>query len=369
MKKEFLALLMIGNAMVSMAKGPEGTLQSGLQAERFDSVVDGRRTGLYTLVNSKGMEACVTNYGARLVSLMFDGKDMVQGFDNIGDYCRYRQNFGATVGRYVGRIRGPHFTLDGKEYRLQENGRGSIAHGGTPGFAARVWDVVGHTDSTLTLQYVSPDGENGFPGELTVRLTYRLSEGLEIDYEATTDKPTVLNLTNHSFFNISGRLEKEIVDELLYVNSEQIAAYDSEKNVNGTMIAVAGTPFDFYTEERRIGSRIDEDNEQLNVTKGYDHSFALKTAGDDTQPAARLRDLESGITMTVYTTEPAVHIYTANGLKGNMPGKRGTIYPRCSSVCFETMHFSDSPNQPAFPSTVLRPGETFRSHTAYVFSK
>lgn len=344
--------------------------RSGLSPERFDSIMDGKQTGLFTITNQQGMEACITNYGARLVSLMWQGRDCVTGFDNVGDYRRFRQNYGATVGRYVGRIKGARFMLDGQEHRLQENGKGVTSHGGYPGFADHIWTVTSQTDSTLTLQYVSPDGENGFPGTLTVNLTYRLSSrnGLEIDYEATTDKPTVLNLTNHSFFNISGQMNREITSQELWVNSDSIATFDQQKNLNGRMMSVENTPFDFRT-PALIGARIDDDHEQLKVTGGYDHSFILRNAGNDRQPAAIVTDKNSRTRMTVYTTEPVLHIYTGNGLKGNTRGKQGISYPRRSAICLEAMHLADSPNQPHFPSTVLRPGETFRSHTAYVFSE
>lgn len=344
--------------------------RSGLSPERFDSIMDGKHTGLFTITNQQGMEACITNYGARLVSLMWQGRDCVTGFDNVGDYRRFRQNYGATVGRYVGRIKGARFMLDGQEHRLQENGKGVTSHGGYPGFADHIWTVTSQTDSTLTLQYISPDGENGFPGTLTVCLTYRLSSrnGLEIDYEATTDKPTVLNLTNHSFFNISGQMDREITSQELWVNSDSIATFDQQKNLNGRMMSVENTPFDFRT-PALIGSRIDDDNEQLKVTGGYDHSFILRNRGNDRQPAAIVTDQDSRTRMTVYTTEPVLHIYTGNGLKGNTRGKQGISYPRRSAICLEAMHLADSPNQPHFPSTVLRPGETFRSHTAYVFSE
>ena len=353
----------------TMSMNAQQPTRSGLSPERFDSIMDGKHTGLFTITNQQGMEACITNYGARLVSLMWQGRDCVTGFDNVGDYRRFRQNYGATVGRYVGRIKGARFMLDGQEHRLQENGKGVTSHGGYPGFADHIWTVTSQTDSTLTLQYVSPDGENGFPGTLTVSLTYRLSSrnGLEIDYEATTDKPTVLNLTNHSFFNISGQMDREITSQELWVNSDSIATFDQQKNLNGRMMAVENTPFDFRTPVL-IGARIDDDHEQLKVTGGYDHSFILRNAGNDQQPAAIVTDQDSRTRMTVYTTEPVLHIYTGNGLKGNTRGKQGISYPRRSAICLEAMHLADSPNQPHFPSTVLRPGETFRSHTAYVFS-
>ena len=373
----------IGALFLSVFSFAQSITQSGLSPDRFDEVIDGKRTGLYTLVTSGGMEACVTNYGARLVSLMYQGKDLVLGFDNVSDYRKYRQNYGATVGRYVGRIYGASFVLDGQVVKLQENGRGVTSHGGYPGFADKVWDVIGCTDSTLTLQYVSPDGENGFPGELTVRLTYCITcrkcysekekrfvqtPALELNYEATTTQPTVLNLTNHSFFNLSGNLQNTVMSELLMVNSDSIATFDENKNLNGAFLSVEGTPFDFCHQPKRIGDRIDEDNGQLRITGGYDHSFVLNTCGDDSKPAASIYDEDSRIRMTVYTTEPVLHIYSGNGLKGNTPGKQGISYPRRSAICFEAMHLADSPNHPTFPTTVLRPGDTYRQHTAYVFS-
>ncbi len=362
----FLGLLWLTSMTVGLA---QQWTQSGLNPVRFDSIMDGQTTQLVVLRNANGMEACVTNYGARLVSLMFEAKDCVMGFDNVADYRKYRQNYGATVGRYVGRINGARFTLDGVEHLLQKDERGVTSHGGYPGFADHVWTVISKNDSTVTLRYVSADGENGFPGALTVLLTYTLSSrnALEVDYEATTTKPTVLNLTNHSFFNISGQLDREITNETLWVNSDRIATFDAMKNLNGQMMKVEGTPFDFR-KTSRIGNHIDDDNEQLLITNGYDHSFVLNTKGDDRQVAAVVTDSESKVQLTVYTTEPVLHIYTGNGLKGNTRGKHGICYPRRSAICLESMHLADSPNQPTFPSTVLRPGETFRSHTSYVFS-
>ena len=346
--------------------------RSGLSPEEFVTDVDGKKTALYTITNRNDMEACITNYGARLVSLMAPGKngmdDVVLGFDNINDYVSLKQNFGATVGRYIGRIKGAHFTLDGKEYQLQGFGKGNISHGGKPGFANVVWDMVSKTDSSLTLRYLSPDGEAGFPGNLTVTLTYTLTaaNALKLDYEATTDKPTVLNISNHSFFNISGHPERDILQEKLMVNSKKIATFDAQKNLDGGFRKVKGTPFDFRI-RKSIGQDIDQDDEQLNVTKGYDHSFVLKNRKGQLLWQASLTDYEAGRQMFVYTTEPALHIYTANGLKGNQKGKQGIAYPRRSAICFEAMHLADSPNHPEFPSTVLRPGETWRSTTVYQF--
>ena len=349
------------------------TTKSGLHPEKFTTDVNGKQTALYVITNSSGMEACITNFGARLVSLMAPGKrgmeDVVLGFDNINDYISLKQNFGATVGRYIGRIKGARFVLDGKEHQLQDFGKGNISHGGKPGFANVVWDVVSQTDSSLTLRYLSPDGEAGFPGNLTVNLTYTLTAGnaLKLSYEATTDKPTVLNISNHSFFNISGHPEKDILHEELMVNSKKIATFDKQKNLDGGFRKVKGTPFDFRY-PKTIGQDIDKEDEQLTITKGYDHSFVLKNRKGELLLQASLVDQKAGRQMIVYTTEPALHIYTANGLKGNQKGKQGIAYPRRSAICFEAMHLADSPNHPEFPSTVLRPGETWRSTTVYQFT-
>jgi aldose 1-epimerase len=296
-------------------------------------------------------------------------EDVVLGFDNIDDYHNIKQNFGATVGRYVGRITGPQFKLDGQVYQLQDDGRGHISHGGTPGFQDRVWNVIIKEKSRVVMQYTSPDGENGFPGNLTVTLTYTLTDqnALDVDFKASTDKPTVLNLTNHSFFNICGDLTRQVLTQDLWIDSKRIATYDQRKNLNGKFRKVKHTPFDF-TEPRQIGTRIHRDDEQLNITDGYDHSFILRHPGNQRKPAAVLYDAQSGRTLTVYTTEPAIHVYTANGLKGKMVGKGGIAYGKQTAVCLETMHLSDSPNRSNFPSTVLRPGQTFHSKTVFRFS-
>ena len=358
----------------SMTVPAQSKTLSGLYPENFCDTIDGKPTALYVLKNENGMEACVTNYGARLVSLMtpnWNGRmeDVVLGYDNIKDYHTRGQNFGATVGRYVGRIIGPEFSIDGHSYRLQDDGKGHIAHGGKPGFQNRVWDVMQADRQKIVLQYVSPDGENGFPGELTVTLTYTLTDrnSVDVDFKAETTKPTVLNLTNHSFFNISGDLSRTVLSQNLWIDSNRIAEYDKGKNVTGKLLGVRNTPFDF-TKPHQIGKRIDSDDAQLAVTGGYDHSFLLRHPGDMRNPAAILYDAQSGRTLTVYTTEPAIHVYTGNGLKGNQTGKNGITYPRRSAICLETMHLADSPNKPQFPSTLLRPGEKFHSKTVFLFT-
>lgn len=318
---------------------------------------------------STGFEMAVTNYGARLQRLVVcGGQDVVLGYDTLSHYQRFKQNFGAVVGRYIGRILSGHLELDGVEYNLPVGSNGDCSHGGTPSFSQRFWEVQPSEDpKALTFRYVSPDGENGFPGELTLDVTYTLlQDGLRIDYSATTTKTTVLNPSNHSFFNLTGDLGKDILAEELWIHSDSIALYNPEKRVTGLLGAVAETPFDF-NQPQPIGNRIDAENEQLAVTKGYDHCYQLKNAGSLDQPVARLSDATTGLQMEVYTTEPAMQIYTANGHKGDLIGKDGKAYPRRNAICFETMHYPDSPNKPHWPSTTLRPGETFRSTTIFRF--
>lgn len=328
---------------------------SGLDPLCFADTIEGMPTALYVLENQQGVEACITNYGARLVSLMVpdrDGRlgDVVLGFDKVADYHQLKQNFGATVGRYAGRV-----LVGGKR----------VSHGGSPGFANKVWEVVDSQPQSLTLRLVSPDGENGFPGALSTVLVYTLTDDNELvlDYTAETTKPTFLNFTHHSFFNLSGRLDADVMDEMMQIQADSIAEYDPQKNLTGRFLSVEDTPFDFR-QSRSIGERIDTEDSQLQVTKGYDHSFLLRAP---TEPAVVIWDKKSGRTMTVTTTEPAAHIYTANGLKGALTGKQGISYPRRSAVCVETMHFAYSPSYPWFPPTSLLPGEVFRSQTVYKF--
>lgn len=330
---------------------------SSAQAEDMKSV---------TLSNGN-MEMTVINYGARIQRLKFAGQDIVLGFDTLEHYAAIKQNFGACVGRYIGRIIGGKLPI--APFQLQVGSNGDCAHGGTPSFSQRYWQFVSNSDSIIVLRYISPDGENGFPGELTLDVTYTLlHDALRIDYEATTTKPTVLNPSNHSFFNLSADLSSSVLDELLWINSDSICLYNDKKQVTGQMMSVTDTPFDFR-KVTPIGERINADHPQLQVTGGYDHCYALPLGENwEGVPVARLSDLSTGISMEVYTTEPAMQIYTANGHKGNIRGKDGKIYPKRNAICFETMHFPDSPNNPQWPSTQLNPGETFRSTTIYKFS-
>lgn len=313
------------------------------------------------------IEMNVINYGARIQSLKVDGIDVVLGFDTLVHYRDIKQNFGAVVGRYIGRIVGGRLSIDGNDYQLQVGGNGDCSHGGTPSFSQRFWTMECVNDSSMRLRYVSPDGENGFPGELNISTTYTLTDdALRIDYEATTTKPTALNPSNHSFFNLSGNLSADVMNEVLTIYSDSIALYDTNKRVTGKLGEVTGTPFDFC-EPHTIGERINADDAQLSVTKGYDHCYQMRSKGKALVHAATLHDNTTGLTMDVYTDMPAMQIYTANGHKGNIIGKGGKAYPHRNAICFETMQFPDAPNQPQWPSAILRPGETFHSTTVFRF--
>ncbi|CCY93185.1 aldose 1-epimerase [Bacteroides sp. CAG:1076] len=370
----FFACLAFASILDSCS-GNKFITSSGLRSEDFRQKVNGEKTALYKISNKNGLEACITNYGARVVSLMVpdrNGKleDIVCGFPDINGYLSQPQNYGATVGRYIGRILHARYVLDGKEYCLQANHTdGHTAHGGDPNFGARMWKVQQVTPSSVTLTYLSPDGENGFPGNLKVKLTYTVTEAnaLDIRYETTTDKPTVINLCNHSFFNLSGNLNSSVENQIMWVDADYFTPYDKKKCVTGELWPVKSTPLDF-TQPHAIGRHINDEYGQLQVVNGYDHAWALRSPGDDSRPAAWIYDENSGRKMEIYTTEPAVHIYTGNGLKGKVKGKNDICYPFRGAVCFETCHFQDSPNNPQFPSTTLRPGEVFQSHTVYKFT-
>ena len=357
--------LTIAAGLASCATNRFDTSASGLKHADFKKVADGKHTDLYRLTNKSGMEVCITNYGARVVSIMVpdrEGKmeNVVRGFDNIDEYMQKSQNYGATVGRYIGRILNAQYTMDGATYHLQANHPdGHTAHGGNPNFGARMWKKE-HADAhSVTLSYLSPDGENGFPGNLKIMLTYRVTEdnSLDIQYKATTDKATVINSCNHSFFNLSGDMTRNVEAQTLWVDADYFTPYDNKKCVTGAMWPVQSTPLDFR-EPHVIGTQINTPYSQLKVTKGYDHAWVLRSPGVDSRPAATIYDEQSGRLMEVFTTEPAMHIYSGNGMKD---------VPR-GAICFETCHFQDSPNNPQFPSTALRPGEVFQSHTAYRFS-
>ncbi|HIS22816.1 MAG TPA: galactose mutarotase [Candidatus Cryptobacteroides intestinipullorum] len=351
-----------------------GLTKSGLDPEKFVSLTDGKPTALYTLSNPDGMEVCITNYGGRIVSIMVpdrNGKmqDVVLGFDNIEDYKTIPSDFGAAIGRYANRINQGRFTLDGKEYQLPQNNFGHCLHGGPEGWQYKVYDVLEADDSTLTLALDSPDGDEGFPGNVHAEVKYTLGNdsSLKIEYSARTGRPTVINMTNHSYFNLSGNPSCPATDHLLYINADSYTPVDSTFMTTGEILPVEGTPMDFRN-AKTVGKDIDADFRQLHNGRGYDHNWVLNTAGDMTKAAAVLYSPESGIKLDVYTDEPGIQVYTGNFLDGTVIGKHGVAYPFRASVCLETQHYPDSPNKPEWPSVVLRPGENYRSTCIFVFS-
>ena len=345
---------------------------SGLQTKDFVTKVDGKATALYILRNTKGMEACITNYGGRVVSLLVADRnlkmqDVVLGYGTIAEYLAAGGNFGALIGRFGNRIKEGRFVLDDVTYQLPLNNNGHCLHGGPEGFHTKVWDAEQLDAQTLKLTYLSQDGEAGFPGNLSVTVIYKLTDqnALDIQYEATTDKATVVNLTNHSYFNLSGRLSSQIINHYLYINADSFIAVDPTL-IPLEIVPVKGTPMDLR-EPMLIKAGIDEDDEQIKIGKGYDHNWILNTKGNLTQLAAKVYNDESGIVMDVYTTEPGIQFYSGNAMANATKGKFGVTYIHRGALCLETQHYPDSPNQPDFPSTVLRPGETYRSRCIYQF--
>lgn len=375
-----LGLLVMASACSGHKEAAKLT-KSGLNPENFVSEYQGKPTALYTLVNKEGAEACITNFGGRLVSLMVPDKngtfqDVVLGFDSVQAY--YPENnltdFGASIGRYANRINQGRFVLDEDTIQLPQNNFGHCLHGGgemgTLGWQYRVYDANQPNDSTLVLTIVSPDGDNNFPGEVTAKVTYTLlnDNTLDIQYSGTTTKPTILNMTNHSYFNLSGNPSKPITDNIVLVNADGFTPVDSTYMTTGEIAPVEGTPFDFRN-AHAIGDNIkDFDNEQIKNGNGYDHNFVLNSKGDINVPAVELYSPESGIYMTMYTTEPGVQLYTGNFLDGSVQGKKGIVYNQHAGVCLESQHYPDSPNKPEWPSTRLTPGETYSTHTVYKFT-
>lgn len=349
---------------------------SGLSKADFCQQIDGKETALYVLSNASGAELCVTNYGAKIVSLMVpdrDGKltDVVTGHKSIADYLTSEEPyFGAICGRYGNRIAKGRFEIDGTVYdQLAINNGPNSLHGGLKGFNAKVWDATQKDEQTIELQLISPDGEEGFPGELQTAVTYQLTEDNEviISYRAVTTKPTVLNLTNHSYFNLSGAGDPYVGDHLLQINADYYLPTDETAIPYGPKEPVEGTPMDFRT-SHTVGERINDDFEQLHFGKGYDHTYILNKEGEELSFCARCNSPKTGIVMETFTTEPGVQLYTGNWMTGNFEGKPGQRYPERAALCLETQHFPDSPNKPEYPSTLLRPGETFVSTTIYKFS-
>ncbi len=344
----------------------------------FNQIIDGKQVNLYILTNKNRLKAAITNYGGKLVSLLVpdsSGKltDVVLGYNSLKDYQQYTKNgayFGALIGRYGNRIAKGKFSLDGEQYELAINNGPNALHGGLKGFNSVVWDVVNTTPNSIELHYLAKDGEEGFPGNLNVTVTYTLTgdNALEIAYQATTDKTTVLNLTNHSYFNLNGEGSGTINDHTLQLNATEFTPVDATLIPTGKLEPVAGTPLDFTIPEK-IGSRIEDKNQQMVYGKGYDHNYVLNAGKEKGQHlAAIVLGDKSSIEMQVYTDQPGIQFYSGNFMEGGDTGKSGHAYESRTAFCLETQHFPDSPNQPQFPTTALKPGETFNSVTFYKFS-
>ena len=355
---------------------------SGLDHAHFESNIEGRATHLYTMRNSKGMEVCITNFGARIVSIMVPDRkgvmhDVVLGYDNIAQYAdrvNFSSDFGAAIGRYVNRINKGQITVDGKTIQLPQNNYGHCLHGGPTGWQYQVYDGRQLNDSTLQLTLLSPDGDNNFPGAVTATVTYTLTHdnAIDIRYEATTTKKTVINMTNHSYFNLNGDPSHDGENQMLYINADRYTPADTTYMTTGEELSVAGTPMDF---RRFTALSKDINNQQFDMTRnahGFDHNWCLNTwhkgKGNDKVVAAALYSPTTGIRLDVYTDEPGIQIYTGNFLKASFAAKHGLRYPRHASVCLETQHFPDSPNKPQWASPWLEPGQKYTSHCRYQFS-
>lgn len=365
-----------------MKKNPETqdalskSLKTTIDPKNFTSEIEGDSIRFYTLRNANGIEITFTNYGQRLLSLHTPDKngafaDVVLGYETLKEFIANRNYYGAIIGRYGNRIGQASFDLDDNTYTLVKNNGDNHLHGGTKGFESVVWNVEDHSSNTISFSRVSPDMEEGYPGNLEVQVKYTLNDAneLRIDYRATTDKPTVINLTNHSFFNLKGEGEGDIIDHVVTINADRYTPVDEGLIPVGTIETVANTPFDFRS-PKPIGRDIEADFDQLKIGRGYDHNYVINETPKNAAGlkfAAKVVEPKSGRTMEVYTTEPGMQFYTGNFMNGSDIGKTGKAYPFRGSFCFETQHYPDSPNKPDFPSTRLNPGETYETTTIYTF--
>ena len=365
-----VAALLMAACTPKAEKAPD----SGLLQSNFRTEVDGKKTDLYILRNKNNMEVCITNFGGRIVSVMVPDKDgqmrdVVLGFDSIQDYISKPSDFGASIGRYANRINQGKFTLDGVEYQLPRNNYGHCLHGGPQGFQYRVYDAVQLNPQELQLTYVAKDGEEGFPGNITCKVLMKLTDdnAIDIQYEAETDKPTIVNMTNHSYFNLDGDAGSN-AEHLLTIDADYYTPVDSTFMTTGEIVPVEDTPMDFRT-PMPVGERINDfDFVQLKNGNGYDHNWVLNAKGDINRRAASLKSQKTGIVLDVYTNEPGVQVYAGNFLDGSLTGKKGITYNQRASVCLETQKYPDTPNKPEWPSAVLRPGEKYMSQCIFKFS-
>lgn len=376
MKKTFLGVLAASLFMFSCSgtkqEQPELT-KSGLDKTKFQAEFDGKKSDLYVLANANGMEVTITNMGGRIVSIMVpdkDGnmKDVALGFDNVADYKNIPNDFGATIGRYANRIGNATFELDGTKYTLPANNGPHCLHGGPNGYQYQMFDAK-QNGNTLELTYLSKDGEEGFPSNLNNKVTFTLTDNneIKIDYEATTDKPTVINLTNHSYFNLAADGNITNSDWLISINADSYTPIDSTFATTGEILPVEGTDFDLR-QAVRIGDRIDNDWDQLKNGRGFDHNWVLNAKGDINTLAASLVAPATGIKLEVFTTEPGLQFYAGNFLDGTVTGRNGVTYQQRTAVCLESQKYPDTPNKADWPSATLRPGETYKSQTIFKFS-
>ncbi|MEZ4774642.1 MAG: aldose epimerase family protein [Bacteroidia bacterium] len=351
-------------------------MKSAGDIQSFGKTRDGREAHLFHFRNRMGAELSLTNYGGTIISLKVPDRegnpgDIVLGFDNLADIEATRPFYGCIVGRYANRIAGGKFSLNGQTYPLAVNNGPNHLHGGLKGFDTHIWDAEPFSNDLgagVILRYISKDGEEGYPGNLSVKVTYTLTEKneLRIDYTAETDQTTVINLTNHAFFNLKDCGATAILDHELQLFADQFTPVSNVMIPTGEIRPVKGTPLDF-SHAMPIGARIHSQDEQIRFGNGYDHNYVVNNQEDELALVARVTEKYTGRVMEVFTTEPGVQFYTGNFLQGRKPGKYGIIYQNRSGFCLETQHFPDSPNQPAFPSTVLNPGEMYRSTTIYGF--
>jgi Galactose mutarotase and related enzymes len=374
MKKKLLGFAVIALILFGCKEKSEKTL-SGLLKADFKKEIKGDSTGLYVLKNAAGMEVCITNFGGRIVSVMVPDKagnmqDVVLGFDSLADYIKIPSDFGASIGRYANRINKGLITIDGKTIQLPQNNFGHCLHGGPKGWQYQVYQKVNQiNDTTIELTRLSPDGDQNFPGNVTAKVTFKLTKdnAIKIDFEATTDKKTVINMCNHSYFNLSGNPVNPVTDNMLYINADKFTPVDSTFMTTGEIVTVKGTPMDFTT-PKSVGADIKKyDYVQLKNGNGYDHNWVLNTAGDVTKLAAKVTSPISGITLDVYTNEPGIQVYTGNFLDGTVKGKKGIVYKQRTGICLETQHYPDSPNKPQWPSVILEPGKVYKSTCIYKF--
>ena len=379
MKLRLLITAFLLAGMITIGSWPaKGEAKSTMKKQSFGKTSDGQPVDLYTLTNQKGMEVAITNFGGIVVSLKVPDRtgkfdDVVLGYDSLDGYLTNKAFFGAVIGRYGNRIAHGKFTLNGQTYTLPKNDGDNTLHGGPEAFNKKLWaakDVSSAKGQALELTYMSPDGEEGFPGNLNAKVVYTLNDQneLTIAYSATTDKDTVVNLTNHSYFNLAGQGTGDILRHELMIKGDHITAVDETLIPTGELRPVKGTPFDF-THATAIGARINQDDPQLKLGKGYDHNWVLNDHGSRSPVlVAEAYEPKSGRVLEVLSTEPGVQFYSGNFLDGTIQGKGNKVYNQRYGFCLETQHFPDSPNHPKFPSTTLKPGQTYSTTTVFKFS-